>query len=308
MPVGFHQPVMLAEVLAALKPRAGGRYLDGTIGGGGHAEAILEASKPDGFLYGCDRDGEAIEAARKRLEKYAGRWELRQGNFADVGGWVPANSLDGAVLDLGVSSMQLDTPERGFSIQHEGELDMRFNQREGLTAREVVNNMPEEELERIFRELGGEPQARRFARAIVEERRKSPIVSTRQLADLVARVSRWKGGRVHPATRVMQALRMHVNNEIESLRAGLEAVLGVLKPGGVMAVICFHGGEVRVVRQYFDAEARDYEAADGDVPELRKPKAPRVRWVHRKAVFPTAEEVESNRRSRSATLRVIEKL
>ena len=170
-----HWPVMAAEVSAAIRPRPGGRYADGTLGGGGHAAAILAASAPDGWLFGCDRDGAAVEAARARLPEFAGRFELRQGNFADLADWVPAASCDGVLLDLGVSSPQLDTAERGFSFQQDGPLDMRMDPRQCLTAAELVNTAPPEELARMFWELGGEPDGRRIAREIARQREQLPF-------------------------------------------------------------------------------------------------------------------------------------
>ncbi len=180
-----HKPVMLAEVLDALRPRPGGRYAEGTLGGAGHAEAILAASSPNGWLFGCDRDGAAIEAAQERLAKYAGRFELRQGNFSELADWVPPESCDGALLDLGVSSPQLDVAERGFSFQQEGPLDMRMDRRQQTTAAELVNGASAEELARIFWEFGGEPQARRLARVIVRERARRPFETTSALADVI---------------------------------------------------------------------------------------------------------------------------
>src|SRR5678815_2763004 len=176
---------MLAEVLSALNPKPGGRYVDGTIGGAGHAAAILEASSPTGWLYGFDRDGEALGAAQKRLGRFTGRFELRRGNFAEMADWVPPGSCDGVLLDLGVSSPQLDEAERGFSFQQDGPLDMRMDVRQQETAADVVNTATVEELARIFRDLGGEPQARRFARALVRERESRPFVRTGHLAQFI---------------------------------------------------------------------------------------------------------------------------
>ena len=209
---------MLAEVLEALRPRPGGRYADGTVGGGGHAAAMLAASSPTGWLYGCDRDGAAVEAARKRLAEFAGRWELRQGNFADLAEWVPAGSCDGVLLDLGVSSAQLDAAARGFSFQQEGPLDMRMDTRQAWTAAALVNGASAGELAGIFRELGGEREARRLANAIVRARVRRKFETTRQLAELIETISPRRGKRTHPATRIFQSLRMAVNDEIGSLQ------------------------------------------------------------------------------------------
>jgi 16S rRNA (cytosine1402-N4)-methyltransferase len=310
VPDFIHKPVMLAEVLDALQPRAGGRYADGTIGGAGHAAAILAASSPTGWLFGCDRDGAAVEAARRRLAGFAGRIEIRRGNFAELADWVPAESCDGALLDLGVSSPQLDNAGRGFSFQQAGPLDMRMDDRQALTAAEILNAADEAELARIFWEWGGERESRRFARAIVREResRQAPMTTTRQLAELIERISPRRGRKTHPATRVFQALRIAVNDEIGSLQRGLAGVLRILKTGGRLAVITFHSLEDRVVKEFGRARARDYTFTGGvDVPELREPRTPEIRRVTRKAVTPGAAELAENPRSRSAQLRVMEK-
>lgn len=297
------------EVLAALRPRDGGRYVDGTLGGAGHARAILEASAPGGWLFGCDRDYRAIEAARPRLEAFAGRFELRQGNFADLGNWVAGGSCDGVLLDLGVSSPQLDVAERGFSFLREGPLDMRMDASGGPTAADLVNTLTVSELAEIFWKFGEERQSRRIARAIDEERSREPFRTTGQLAALVERVSPRKGRRVHPATRTFQALRMVVNDELGSLERGLAEALRLLRPGGRLAVITFHSLEDRMVKQFGRLRARDYDLPGTlDVPEWRQPKNPELRLVTRKPIEAGPTELEANPRSRSARLRVMEKL
>ncbi|HTL54839.1 MAG TPA: 16S rRNA (cytosine(1402)-N(4))-methyltransferase RsmH [Candidatus Limnocylindrales bacterium] len=304
-----HKPVLAAEVLAALKPTSAGCYVDGTLGGAGHAAAILATSSPTGWLFGCDRDGAAVEAARRRLSQFEGRFELRQGNFADLESWVPLASCDGVLLDLGVSSPQLDQAERGFSFQREGPLDMRMDRRQPLTAAELVNTAAQEELARIFWEFGGEREARRFARALVREREGQPLTSTRQLAEVIERLSPGRGRKVHPATRVFQALRIAVNDEIGSLERGLAGGLKLLRPGGRLAVITFHSLEDRLVKNFGRVRARDYTFTGGvDVPELREPRAPELKWVTRKAITPGENELAENPRARSAQLRVMEKL
>src|SRR6202142_487235 len=175
---------MVVEELFALKPKPGGRYADGTVGGAGHAASILNVSSPTGWLYGCDRDGVAVEAARARLREFTGRFEIRQGNFAELAGWIPAASCDGVLLDLGVSSPQLDSPGRGFSCQHDGPLDMRMDARQPLTAAELVNGASAGELARIFWEWGGERESRRLAGAMVNDRQQRRLETTKQLADL----------------------------------------------------------------------------------------------------------------------------
>jgi 16S rRNA (cytosine1402-N4)-methyltransferase len=299
---------MTAEVLDALRPRAGGRYADGTVGGAGHAAAILAASSPNGWLFGCDRDGVAVEAAQGRLAEFAGRFEIRRGNFAELADWVPVGSCDGVLLDLGISSPQLDVGERGFSFQLEGPLDMRMDTRQALTAADLVNMAGIEEMARIFWEYGGESDSRRFARAIAHDREQRRFETTRQLSDLIERLAPRRGKKTHPATKVFQALRIAVNDELGSLQHGLEGALKILKSGGRLAVITFHSLEDRIVKDFGRARARDYTFTGGvDVPELREPRTPEAKLVTRKAVKPPEVEVVENPRSRSAQLRVLEK-
>jgi len=309
VPEFVHKPVMVAEVLAALRPEPGGRYVDGTTGGGGHAAAILRASTPSGWLFGCDRDGAALEAAAARLSAFGSRFELKRGSFSELADWLEPESCDGVLLDLGVSSPQLDRAERGFSFQQIGPLDMRMDTRQPLTAARLINEASVDDLIRIFRDLGEEPEARRLARVIENERRLRRFETTRQLAELIERVSRRRGKRLHPATRVFQALRMAVNDELGALGCGLEAAIKILKPRGRLAVITFHSGEVRLVKAFGREHARDYALPGGvDVPELRQPAAAKLKWMQRKAIWPGAEEIAANPRARSAQLRVLEKI
>lgn len=305
-----HTPVLLREVVGGLQPRAGGHYVDLTVGGGHHAEAVLEASAPDGTLLGVDCDPEALAAARQRLARFGNRVELREGSFARLGEWVAPGSCDGIVADLGVSAHQLETPGRGFSFQHEGPLDMRLSGAGGPTAADLVNRLSEPELARLFATLGDEPRARAIARAIVRERERAPIVSTRQLAALVERVAPRRGQTTHPATRVFLALRLAVNDELGVLEQGLHAAWRALRPLGRLAVITFHGGEVRVVRRFLREHERAYEVPPGqaDVPELRRPCPPRLRRLTRRPVAPGAAELAANPRARSAQLWLMEKL
>jgi len=301
---------MAAEVLAALKPRPGGRYADGTLGGAGHAASILAASSPTGWLFGCDRDGVAVEAARLRMaEQFAGRFEVRRENFSQFASWLEAGSCDGVLLDLGVSSPQLDWAERGFSFQHDGPLDMRMDNRQATTAAELVSHESAETLAKIFWEFGDERDSRRFARAMVHDRALRKFETTRQLADLIERLAPRHGKKAHPATKVFQALRIAVNDEIGSLKLGLDAAVEILKPGGRLAVITFHSLEDRVVKEFGREQTRDYVfSGEVDVPELRRPRVPPLRWVSRKAILPGASELQENPRARSAQLRVLEKI
>lgn len=302
---------MLAEVLEALRARPGFLAADGTVGGAGHACALLAASSPNGWLYGCDRDGAAVEAATQRLNEagYAGRFEIRRGNYAEMADWIPSASCDGVLLDLGVSSPQLDDAGRGFSFQHDGPLDMRMDSRQQLTAAEAVNSWSEAELARVFWEYGEEPQSRRFARAIAQDRQGRRFESTGQLAALIERLAPRHGKKKHPATRVFQALRMAVNDESRFLKSGLAAACSLLKPGGRLAVITFHSLEDRIVKEFGRERAREYTfPGEVDVPELRQPRAPELKWAQRKAVVPGEAELAENPRARSAQLRVLEKL
>jgi 16S rRNA (cytosine1402-N4)-methyltransferase len=260
-------------------------------------------------LYGCDRDGVAIERARARLAEISDRFELRRGNFSELADWVPAGSCDGVLLDLGVSSPQLDEAGRGFSFQLDGPLDMRMDVRQPTTAADLIHAASEQELARIFWEYGGESDSRRFARAIVRDRQFCRFETTRQLAELIERLSPRRGRRTHPATKVFQALRIAVNDEIGSLNRGLEGAVRILERGGRLAVITFHSLEDRVVKDFGRARARDYTFTGGvDVPELREPRAPELAWVTRKAMKPGEGELAENPRSRSAQLRVLEKV
>jgi 16S rRNA (cytosine1402-N4)-methyltransferase len=223
--------------------------------------------------------------------------------------WIPAASCDGVILDLGMSSPQLDSAERGFSFQQDGPLDMRMDDRQKLTAANLVNDLSAEELAKIFWELGGERESRRFAKAIVHERAQRKFETTKQLAELIERIAPRHGKKSHPATKVFQALRIAVNDEIGSLKRGLDAAVKILKPGGRLAVITFHSLEDRIVKEFGREKARDYTfSGEVDVPELRTPRAPEMKWISRKAVLPGEIELKENPRSRSAQLRVLEKI
>ena len=299
----------MRETLTALLPSPGKLFLDGTIGGAGHSFALLEASSPDGRLIGLDRDEAALAAAAEKLKPFEGRFELHRSNYAELEEWAAAGSCDGVLLDLGVSSPQLDRAERGFSFQHEGPLDMRMDQRDPVTAADIVNTWPEEELANLIWELGDERASRRIAKAIHSRRAVKPFTTTKELADFIAGIIPRGGQKIHPATRVFQALRIEVNRELDALEQGLSAAMNVLKPGGRLAVITFHSLEDRMVKEFGRELERDYEfSGDVDLPEFRTPKPPQARWISRKAIAPDESEVKSNPRSRSAHLRVLEKL
>ncbi|MDW8067570.1 MAG: 16S rRNA (cytosine(1402)-N(4))-methyltransferase RsmH [Anaerolineae bacterium] len=299
----FHVPVLLQSVLSLLRVRPGGVYIDATVGGGGHAAAILAASAPDGRLLGLDRDPAALEVARERLLPYGERVTLRRGSFADLmhlaEGFIPA---DGVLLDLGLSSLQLADPARGFSFSQDGPLDMRFDPQEGLTAADLVNTLSVRELTDLLYRYGEEKQARRIAEAIVAAR---PIYRTTELAALIERTV-GRRERIHPATRTFQALRIAVNRELEALEAVLPQALDVLRPGGRLVVISFHSLEDRMVKQFLHREARDC-LCPPEVPVCICGHRARVQVLTPKPVRPDAAEVAANPRARSARLRAGEK-
>jgi len=305
----IHEPVLLEEVLTAIQPVPGGLYVDGTVGGGGHAEAILKASSPDGCLVAFDRDDWALKASARRLAQYGPRVELHHEAFSGIAKHLKNRKCDGVLLDLGVSSPQLDEVERGFSFQSNGPLDMRMDRRQPVTAEQLVNELKQEELADIFWKLGGERRSRRIARAIVEQREMQRIETTEQLAKVVEYCCPRRGAKTHPATGVFQALRMAVNDELTQVEFGLDSCWSVLKPGGRMAVITFHSGEDRLVKQFNRRMARPYTLrGEVDLPEWRDPRKPLARELKRKAIKPSEFEIKRNYRSRSAQLRVLEKL
>ncbi len=301
-----HQPVMLAEVLKALAPVVNGRILDGTVGAGGHAEAILEAG--EGQLLGIDRDPRAVQIARARLERFGSRAVVMEGSYDEAHeamkelGW---EKVEGMVFDLGVSSMQLDEPARGFAFSAEGPLDMRMG-RDGPTAGELVNTLPEAELARIFSRYGQEPLARAVARAIVRARARQPITTTTQLAEIVSQAMgarRRAKARRHPATRVFMALRIAVNEELARLGRLLERFVHWLAPGGVIVILTYHSLEDRLVKRAFAALARPCTCPPslavcvcGRRPLLTLPPG--------QPLCPSAREIQANPRARSAKMRI----
>jgi 16S rRNA (cytosine1402-N4)-methyltransferase len=302
-----HQPVLYQEVLEALLPKSGGQYVDGTVGLGGHAHGVLSAIAPEGELLGLDVDPRACEFAAKRLAEFGNRSILRQGSYGQLSqhlaavGW---EAVDGVLLDLGASSMQFDSAERGFSFQQEGPLDMRFDPNSPMTADELVNQWPEADLADIIFRYGEEPKSRRIARAITKSR---PLRSTVQLAEVIAKAAGGRRGGIHPATRSFQALRIAVNRELETLEAALPQTVAALKPGGRLAVISFHSLEDRKVKLFFRQESRDCICPPGQLVCTCGHEAS-ISEIARKPIRPTPGEVETNPRARSARLRVAEKL
>ncbi len=307
-----HQPVMLDRVVELLRPRPGGTYLDATLGLGGHAERLLQASAPDGRVVGLDRDPAALALARERLAWAGDRLVAVAASFADlaeVAVRLGLAAVDGVLYDLGVSSLQLDEPERGFSYRADAPLDMRMDPTGGITAAQVVNDYPRAELARILREYGEERFAGRIARFVDEARRRGPIQTTGQLVDLVTAAVPAAARRTgpHPARRAFQALRIEVNRELDALQASLPQAVDLLVPGGRLVVLAYHSLEDRIVKRTLAAAA----GRAGDVPPrfpVAVPQVARVAVLTRRPETPTADEVAANPRSESAKLRAAEKL
>lgn len=302
-----HQPVLYQQILDYLKPTSPNRYVDGTLGAGGHAFGILESSAPEGKLLGLDVDQRAIEIARQRTADFETRIIIRHGSYSDLAIHLEAiqwGCVNGIVLDLGVSSMQLDTARRGFSFLKEAPLDMRFDENQKFTAGQVINGTSQKELAEILRKFGEEPLANQIAAAIVRNR---PIESTTQLAALVLAVHKGKRGKTHPATKTFQALRMATNSELENLEKGLEQAVSALCPGGRLAVISFHSLEDRLVKHYFQRESRDCICPPEQVICTCGHTAG-IQVITKGAITPSKEEIAQNPRSRSAKLRVAEKI
>lgn len=303
-----HIPVLVDEVLEGLDVRPGGVYLDATVGGGGHAVAILEESGPNGRLLGLDRDPEAAGRAGRRLAAFGWRAKVVHASYVDLldvarrEDFLP---LDGVLFDLGFSTWQIEDPERGFAFSLEGPLDMRFDTSQGVTAAELVNQLPEDELIDLLYRLGEEPRSRQIARAIVLAR---PIYTTQELVDVIDGVVGGRGGRrLHPATRTFQALRIAVNQELASVEAALPNAVEALAQGGRLAVIAFHSLEDRIVKNFLRRESRDC-ICPPEYPVCQCDHRRTLRLVERKPIAPSEEEIEANPRSRSAKLRLAEKL
>ncbi len=304
-----HLPVLYHEVLDGLQPRPRGNYIDGTLGAGGHAAGILERSAPDGRLLGMDRDPAALEVARAGLARFGERATLVRASYTQMGEVARTHfvaPVDGILLDLGLSSLQLDDPTRGFAFQSEGLLDMRFDPQAELTAADIVNTWPLDELADIIYRYGEERYSRRIAQAIGVVR---PLRTTRELAEVISKaVGKQREARIHPATRTFQALRIAVNGELEAVEAVLLVAVSLLKQGGRLAVISFHSLEDRIVKNFFRLQAR------GPADDLSQPIpasaqfVPTLKEITRKPVTASAAEIVSNPRARSAKLRVAEKL
>lgn len=307
--MGAHIPVLFQTVLDGLQVRPGGRYIDATIGGAGHAAGILAASSPDGRLLGLDRDPTAVDVARARLASYLGRVVIEHRSFvhlAEVARSQQFIPVDGILFDLGLSSLQLADPSRGLAFMVDGPLDMRFDPTSGgPTAADLVNDLDPEELAALLYRYGEERQARRIAQAILAAR---PLHTTGELAAVVERaVGKGRHERIHPATRTFQALRMAVNDELTALEAALPQAVEILAPGGRLAVISFHSLEDRLVKEFMRRESRDC-ICPPETPVCVCGHRATLRLITRKPIRPTAQEIAANPRSRSARLRVAERV
>ncbi len=309
MSLPVHVPVLLNEVTAALQPRSGGCFIDCTVGLGGHAAAILERISPSGRFLGIDADPDAIKITKDELSDYGEAVTLVNDNFVNLEAICKEyqfHPVDGILFDLGVSSPQLDTAERGFSFHLDAPLDMRFNPEQGLTASDVTNRFSEQELAKLIERYGEERHSRRIARHIVQNR---PITTTTELAQLVeqALVAWTRRGRIHPATRTFMALRIAVNNELQNLELALRQTPNLLRPGGRLAVISYHSLEDRIAKQFMRYAASRCVCPPGTVV-CRCGHVPTLALISRKVIKPTSLEIESNPRSRSARLRIAERL
>ena len=307
----FHEPVMCKEVLASLECSPGGIYVDGTVGGGGHARAILEKTAPDGLLIGIDRDSDALRASEKKLDSFGQRKILVKANFADIGKVLTnlnIKKVDGILLDLGVSSHQLNVGDRGFSFSLNAPLDMRMDQDDRSSAYDLVNLSPEKELRNVIRAYGEEPMAGRIARAILIKRATAPIRTTMELADVIyhAVPAAYRQRKIHPATRSFQAIRIAVNDELSNLRKAILSGIDVLERGGRFCVISFHSLEDRIVKEVFRAEERGCNCPPG-LPVCNCHRESKLRVITRRPVYPGEDEIDSNPRARSARLRTAER-
>lgn len=302
-----HTPVLYQEIIHALQPRDLGRYVDGTLGAGGHARGILEACAPGGRLLGLDVDPQALALARETLAPYGERATLVQASYETLAAQLSAlgwDAVDGVVLDLGASSMQFDRPERGFSFLQDGPLDMRFGPSAPTSAADLVNGLDESELADLIFRYGEERDSRKIARAIVRAR---PLHSTRELAAVIQAASPRRGDRIHPATRTFQALRIAVNEELAAVENTLPQAVAALRSGGRLAVISFHSLEDRIVKDFLREQSQDHV----NPPYERLYEVERkavVKLITRKPITASEEETRENPRARSAKLRIAEKL
>lgn len=302
-----HRPVLYQEIIHAFSPHSLGQYVDGTVGAGGHAAGILAASAPGGKLLGLDVDADAILIAAERLAAYGERAILVRASYVTLADQLEAlgwDAIDGALLDLGASSMQFDQPARGFSFQAEGALDMRFDQDANQSAADLVNGLPQKELADLLYRYGDEKRSRRIAKAIVQAR---PLENTVQLAKVISQAAKRKPGGLHPATLTFQALRIAVNGELDAIETALPLMLAALKPGGRMAVISFHSLEDRLVKKFFQRESRSVRRQPDDPVSLQEREAS-LEIITRRPIRATETEVAANVRARSARLRVAEKI
>jgi 16S rRNA (cytosine1402-N4)-methyltransferase len=308
-----HLPVLAEEVMLMLSPASGSLQIDATVGGGGHTERILEASNPDGRLLGLDADGAAIARVGEGLARFGDRLVLRRANFRELRTVAPEagfGAVDGMLFDLGLSSYQLADTARGFGFRAGGPLDMRFDTSRGVPAAELLASLDASELTALFRKFGEEPHAPRIARAVVEARRTAPIGSAEDLAALVERVApHGPPGRrrIHPATRVFQALRIAVNEELDALEEALAAAVDLLRPGGRLVVLSYHSLEDRIVKRFLDAERKGC-ICPPSVPVCVCGRTPRLRLVTKPSLTPTDAEIAANPRARSARLRAAERI
>ncbi|MCD6425180.1 MAG: 16S rRNA (cytosine(1402)-N(4))-methyltransferase RsmH [Anaerolineales bacterium] len=302
-----HIPVLFQEVLDVLNPVPGGLYVDGTIGAGGHSRGILERSSPDGQLIGIDRDPAALALAESNLAEFSDRVTLIHGSYVELVSHlnnINWHTVDGILIDLGLSTMQLDTPERGFSFRFDAPLDMRFDPDQSFSAADLVNEYTREELAEIIFTYGEEKFSRRIADAIIANR---PLATTKELAELIKGVVPYTRSKIHPATRTFQALRIVVNNELKALEAFLPAALEVLKPGGRLAVIAFHSLEDRIVKRYFRKESKDC-ICPPEIPICVCSHKAKIKEISRRPIRPEDSEIDENPRARSAKLRAAEKI
>ena len=309
-----HLPVLVEEVMSMLAPAPGSLQIDATLGGGGHTERILEATDPDGRLLGLDADGAAIARVDGRLRpRFGDRLVLRRANFRELRDVAPAagfSAVDGLLFDLGLSSYQLADAERGFGIRTGGPLDMRFDASRGVPAAELLATLDRTELSALFKRYGEEPQANRIANAIVAARSTAPVSTAEELAAIVERVAPGNPRtrrRIHPATRVFQALRIAVNEELDALQDGLAAAVDLLRPGGRLVVLSYHSLEDRIVKRFLDAERKGC-ICPPELPVCVCGRSPRLRLVTRPSLTPTDAEIAENPRARSARLRAAERL